>query len=385
MKTILLLISFFPFVGTAQLPSKYIPRNTIALNDSLCIGQTEITNAQYREFVRFVQDSIFSHLLYDSLPYSRAKNFLNAPAKILEQLTVDNRQEYAKTYGLNYDYLQTTDLVDDSMGISILKEMYYPQAARFYQRREVNTRKLVYRNGSGELIPVYPDTLSWSRDYYVKYKPDSLDPHFYLSQPLVNMYFWHPAYDNYPVVGLNMSQILAFLDWYERKLNANAPEKFLHYTVTLPDLNAYTLAMKGCLSQAVSYQIGPEFLKNPVTYDRTPRVASYHIHKAYNDMTSWPFLKEAEQYAMQQWIKVNSTSPTCPPDRQVLNLLGGPAEVCQTPDNSEKMTILGGDYYFGITDPNGLQENTLFYQRELDAKQGYSTVGFRVMVKVMVE
>jgi len=194
MKQFLLLILFLPLTVAAQPPSRFVPKKTIALDDSTFIGQTEITNGNYKEFVRFVQDSIFSHLLYDSLPYSRAKNFINAPAKILKQLTVDNRQEYALTYGLNYDYLRTTNLVQDSMGISILKEMYYPNSTRFYHRSEVDIRKLIYRNGSGELIPVHPDTLSWSRDYYVKYN-DSAAVGRFLSDAHENMYFWHPAYD----------------------------------------------------------------------------------------------------------------------------------------------------------------------------------------------
>jgi len=182
-----------------------------------------------------------------------------------------------------------------------------------------------------------------------------------------------------------MEQILAYLDWYECRLNANAPEKYVHYTVTLPDLNAYTQAMKLCVPAVVKSQIGPEYLTNPIVYDRNPEVAVYHVHKVYNDMNPSIGLKVPEQYSMMQWIKANSTSPTCPPERRVLNLLGGPAEVCKSSESPENMTILGGDYYLRITDPNEIQENTLFYQREVDAKQGYSTVGFRVLVKVMVE
>ncbi len=55
---------------------------------------------------------------------------------------------------------------------------------------------------SSDSLFVYPDTLSWVNDFPFAY-----------NEPMTNMYFWHPAYDNYPVVGVSWFQALAFLDW----------------------------------------------------------------------------------------------------------------------------------------------------------------------------
>ncbi len=51
-----------------------------------------------------------------------------------------------------------------------------------------------------ETINVYPDTLCWIHDFPYSY-----------NEPLTKSYFWHPTYDNYPVVGVNWSQARAFV------------------------------------------------------------------------------------------------------------------------------------------------------------------------------
>jgi len=59
-----------------------------------------------------------------------------------------------------------------------------------------------------EEINVYPDTLCWVRDFTYSFH-----------DPMSNMYFWHPAYDNYPVVGITWVQAKAFSVWRTQLLN----------------------------------------------------------------------------------------------------------------------------------------------------------------------
>lgn len=59
-----------------------------------------------------------------------------------------------------------------------------------------------------EEINVYPDTLCWIRDFTYAF-----------NDPMTNMYFWHPAYDNYPVVGVTWMQAKAFSVWRTQLLN----------------------------------------------------------------------------------------------------------------------------------------------------------------------
>jgi len=53
-----------------------------------------------------------------------------------------------------------------------------------------------------ERINIYPDTLCWVRDYTYSY-----------NDPMAENYFWHTAYDNYPVVGVTWCQAKAFSVW----------------------------------------------------------------------------------------------------------------------------------------------------------------------------
>ncbi len=63
-----------------------------------------------------------------------------------------------------------------------------------------------------EKVHIYPDTLCWMSDFTYSY-----------NEPMTKMYFWHPAYDYYPVVGVSWSQATAFCKW--RSMLKNASQK----------------------------------------------------------------------------------------------------------------------------------------------------------------
>ena len=53
-----------------------------------------------------------------------------------------------------------------------------------------------------ERVPVYPDTLAWIHDFTYNF-----------NEPMFDKYFWHPAYSEYPVVGVSWKQAKAFCHW----------------------------------------------------------------------------------------------------------------------------------------------------------------------------
>jgi gliding motility-associated lipoprotein GldK len=55
---------------------------------------------------------------------------------------------------------------------------------------------------------IYPDTLVWIRDFSYSY-----------NEPLTENYYWHPAFDNYPVVGINWYGAQAFCIWRTIRYN----------------------------------------------------------------------------------------------------------------------------------------------------------------------
>lgn len=368
-------ISFFlflSFTGFSQTNAKLQPANTIQLDSNTFIGQTEITNLMYHAFIDYVKDSIITRILYDSLPDAQALKFLDVSQRALKKVSPKNRVENEKNFSLDYTAYKTKYLADDSLAREILmRQIYYPTSLRFYAHREVDVRKLIYK--PNETVAVFPDTLSWVNDYYVKYKPASSGFTDSWANDLQTCYFWHPAYDNYPVVGLNLAQINAYCHWYARQLNKNAKDTSIHYSVSIPTITDYAAAMKLCVPAVVKAQIGPENLINPIVYSREANQAEMHIHPAYQSFRPAIGLKTAEAYVIQEWDENNATSP-------IYNLLGGPAEVLKSTKEPDYMTVLGGDYYVGIVDPNGIQANTIFYERLFYKEQGYSFVGFRILV-----
>ncbi|MFM2136508.1 MAG: hypothetical protein RL021_1908 [Bacteroidota bacterium] len=188
-----------PYAVTAQSKSVTIP--------AFYMDHTEITNNEYRQFVFWVRDSLAHRLI--------------GGEHILEE----------GEYGERINWRAKIKW-DDEENEEVLAELFLPETERFYRRKEIDTRKLNYEyywidlreaaqrenREQGrvdrsvfikkDVINVYPDTLAWIHDYTYSYH-----------EPLTQMYFWHPAYDDYPVVGINWKQARAFCIWRTQLLN----------------------------------------------------------------------------------------------------------------------------------------------------------------------
>jgi len=172
------------------------------------MDNTEITNNEYRQFVHWVRDSLAHRLIGgDHL--------------------IDEGE-----YGERINWREKLDYEDED-NIETLNELYLPESERFYRRKEFDARKLNFEyywidlqeaaqrvnreQGKTDrsvfikrdVINVYPDTLAWIHDFTYSF-----------NDPITNMYFWHPSYDEYPVVGVNWKQARAFCIWRSQLLNS---------------------------------------------------------------------------------------------------------------------------------------------------------------------
>lgn len=197
----------------------------------------EISNNEYRQFCAWVKDSLFRNTLAED---DNEDYFFSETEDGIE---LDRFID--KGYVLNWETpinWQDEDIFD------LLYDEYFLQGSdQFYNRRQYDTRKLNFRywwlnfdaaasKGSQdtefgetnslnqlhsirghsdrsqfvieETINIYPDTLVWVRDYTYGF-----------NEPLAD-YFWHPAYDNYPVVGVTWSQAKAFNAWRTQLMNS---------------------------------------------------------------------------------------------------------------------------------------------------------------------
>jgi formylglycine-generating enzyme required for sulfatase activity len=199
--------------------------------DAFWMDQTEITNNKYRQFVYYVRDSILRTKLGDA----------GIPDR--DYFMVDEDGNVIEPYVINWE-----EKIDPREEITkeVMEEMYYPPEERFNGKKQIDIRKLNYsyfwvdyqqaakvnykfdyQNNTGvyegqvtnldgtrtdvkdrssfirhNVINIYPDTLCWIRDFTYSF-----------NDPQASLYFWHPSFDDYPVVGVSWVQATAFSLW----------------------------------------------------------------------------------------------------------------------------------------------------------------------------
>jgi len=170
--------------------STYTQRQKSISISGFFMDDTEITNNEYRQFVEWVRDSI-AH-------------------KMLGNETEDDLGNARIDWEVELDYSDEE-----------LSDLYFQGDMAFDGKREMDVSKFKYKyewidwqkaandkNATRTNIikkaetGIYPDTLCWIRDFSYSY-----------NEPVARNYFWHPAFDDYPVVGITWKQANAFCHW----------------------------------------------------------------------------------------------------------------------------------------------------------------------------
>ena len=159
----------------------------------------EISNNEYRQFVSWVQDSI-AHQLLDHI--------------------IVNEETGKETI----DWSQKIDWADQETR-ELLEAMYLPKddplgggvdpAQLIYKYVWIDWQTAANEPGVAredllmeEEAAIYPDTLVWIRDFSYSY-----------NEPFARNYYMHPAFDDYPVVGIGWDQANAFSAWRTKLWN----------------------------------------------------------------------------------------------------------------------------------------------------------------------
>ena len=244
------------------------PDNVVMVSvDAFWMDETEITNNEYRQFVNWVRDSIAMTYLVEAGMTEYAVQSKD------EEFDEDNyRLDWRKKVPWTskeedvIDALAPMFYSDKSLRTSYLRYRYswvnmdqalsqrnkfdvtlgtYPQGATarvdtFWVNefggimdstiiRPLREQKDLITD---KIICIYPDTLVWARDFQFSY-----------NDPLLQMYFSHPGYAEYPVVGVTWEQAHAFCDWRTKLYNLNSNVKANAYR--LPTEAQWEYAARG--------------------------------------------------------------------------------------------------------------------------------------------
>jgi len=226
----------------------FTARNKQISINGFWMDATEITNNEYRQFTNWVRDSIAASIL----------NFKKQGGDGVE--IIDWKKASTIKWG-------------DNKTIEQLNAMIVTPDNRIFGKKELDADKLIYRSETFDYkeaakrenagkpramfivkkdIKIYPDTLVWIRDFSYSY-----------NEPMAKRYYSHPAFGNYPVVGVNWKQASAFCEWRTQYLNSflESKKRVTESDFRLPTEAEWEYAARGGRSQA-PYPWGGYYLRN---------------------------------------------------------------------------------------------------------------------------
>jgi gliding motility-associated lipoprotein GldK len=205
-----------------------VPFANVSQSKTVSVGAfymdvTEITNNEYRQFTTWVRDSILRQYLVEQFPEDYG-------------IAVEDFADGMETGDYKIDWNKKIRWKDEEVRRILEEQMYLPPHERLEGSREFDTREYKYKyqvldiksaavkdnrekGATGErdrseflsdvVVKIYPDTLTWNHDYAYSF-----------NEPYTKNYFWHPAFDDYPVVGINWKQANAFANWRTKMMNS---------------------------------------------------------------------------------------------------------------------------------------------------------------------
>ena len=317
------------------------PAKTVTV-PSFYMDETEITNSEYRQFVHWVKDSIALAMLAreaedlglgednkdgigEFVFQDSDTTKLNEYQKYMREAYYDVDENLYAGRALNWDADLTWDTEDyvDKNYARIMDSLYLPPELWYNGEMKLDVEKLKYsytwfdaegaaaeskrlRNQfidrepfiKREEVEIYPDTTVWIKDFTYSY-----------NEPMHNDYFSHPAYQDYPVVGVSWTQAVAFCNWrtkfknnYQRDKGKPNVSRF-----RLPNEAEWEYAARGGIPSG-TYPWGSPYLLN----DRACFLANFKPLRG--------------DYAADQAVYTVEAKSYLPNDYNLYNMAGNVAE-----------------------------------------------------------
>ncbi len=208
------------------------------------MDNTEISNAQYRQFTNYV---------LDSMAHTQLGDFIDNPdgtqrVDMRKRINFRNDEVREQLAGLFLTPEQSgwgRSELDASKLVYRYTEFQYDEAVRNPNQPRTNFLRT-------QEVPAYPDTLVWARQF-----------NYSSNEPIGQQYNWFPAFNNYPVVGVNWHQANAFCHWRTEtwKGERERTKQFFEGKFVLPTETQWEWAARGGRNQA-TYPWGGPYIVN---------------------------------------------------------------------------------------------------------------------------
>ncbi len=257
---------------------KDAPTKTVTVR-AFYMDETEITNAEYRQFVNWVRDSIIRTNLAemadlegkvpddDGIGNFAYKDSDTTNMSVYQKYLLENYEGEQRKLNSDIDLIFDTSDYPDALYAEVMDSMYLPLKESYNGERTWDVKKFKFQFTTMDIqtaakyrelsrsdvieqreIEVYPDTTVWIRDFAYSY-----------NEPMHNDYFWHDAYGDYPVVGVTWEQARAFCQWRTLKKNSYQKERNKQNVngFRLPSESEWEYAARGGLQGATFPWGGP--------------------------------------------------------------------------------------------------------------------------------